>query len=32
MSESKKVRGVVDIVFLIDVTGSMQPCIKALVA
>jgi hypothetical protein len=30
MSESKKVRGVADIVFLIDVTGSMQPCIDAL--
>lgn len=27
---AKKVRGVVDIVFLVDVTGSMQPCIDAL--
>ena len=31
MSDAKKkVRGVADIVFLIDVTGSMQPCIDAL--
>lgn len=31
MSESKrKVRGVVDLVFLIDTTGSMAPCIDAL--
>jgi hypothetical protein len=26
----QKVKGVVDIVFLLDVTGSMQPCIDAL--
>ena len=26
----KKVKGIVDIVFLIDATGSMQPCIDAL--
>ena len=30
MSQESKVRGVADIVFLIDVTGSMQPCIDAL--
>ena len=30
MSQETKVRGVADIVFLIDVTGSMQPCIDAL--
>lgn len=30
MSEQKKVKGVVDLVFLIDVTGSMQPCINGL--
>lgn len=28
--QAKKVKGVVDIVFLIDVTGSMEPCITAL--
>jgi len=28
--ERKKAKGVVDIVFLIDVTGSMSPCIEAL--
>lgn len=30
MSQKPKVKGVVDIVFLIDVTGSMTPCIDAL--
>jgi hypothetical protein len=30
VSEQAKVKGVVDIVFLIDVTGSMQVCIDAL--
>lgn len=30
MSQQPKVKGVVDIVFLIDVTGSMTPCIDAL--
>ena len=31
MSEQlTKTKGVVDIVFLLDVTGSMQPCIDAL--
>ena len=31
MSESeKRTRGVVDLVFLLDVTGSMQPCIEAV--
>lgn len=29
--DSTKVKGVADIVFLLDVTGSMQPCIDALV-
>jgi hypothetical protein len=28
--QPEKVRGVVDMVFLLDVTGSMQPCIEAL--
>ncbi len=28
--QGPKVKGVVDIVFLVDVTGSMQPCIDAL--
>ena len=28
--QSPKAKGIVDIVFLIDVTGSMQPCIDAL--
>ncbi|MGL6074900.1 MAG: vWA domain-containing protein [Fimbriiglobus sp.] len=32
MSQSPKVRGVVDLVFLIDATGSMSPCIDALKA
>lgn len=30
MSQEVKVRGVADIVFVVDVTGSMQPCIDAL--
>lgn len=30
MSQEVKVRGVADIVFIVDVTGSMQPCIDAL--
>lgn len=30
MSQKEKVKGVADIVFLIDVTGSMAPCINAL--
>ncbi len=30
MSQQPKVKGVVDIVFLIDVSGSMEPCIDAL--
>jgi len=30
MQDSSKVKGVVDIVFLIDITGSMQHCIDAL--
>lgn len=30
MSEPKKIKGTVDLVFLIDVTGSMQPCIDGL--
>lgn len=30
MSSSQKAKGVADIVFLIDATGSMQPCIDAL--
>jgi len=30
MSEGKKTKGVVDIVFLMDATGSMEPCIDAL--
>jgi hypothetical protein len=28
--QQQKVKGIVDIVFLLDVTGSMQPCIDAL--
>src|SRR4051812_37123874 len=28
--EPAKTKGVVDIVFLLDITGSMQPCIDAL--
>ncbi len=27
MSEEKKVKGVVDLVFLLDSTGSMQECV-----
>ncbi len=30
MSDAPKTKGIVDIVFLIDVTGSMSPCINAL--
>jgi len=30
MSEGKKTKGVVDVVFLMDATGSMEPCIDAL--
>lgn len=30
--QEKKVKGVADIVFLLDVTGSMEPCIEALKA
>ncbi len=30
MSQEVRVRGVADIVFVVDVTGSMQPCIDAL--
>lgn len=30
LAGSPKVRGVADVVFLMDVTGSMQPCIDAL--
>ncbi len=30
MQSSEKVKGVVDMVFLMDATGSMQPCIDAL--
>lgn len=30
MSEQQKTKGVVDIVFVIDATGSMSPCIDAL--
>jgi len=29
-NQERKVKGVVDIVFLLDVSGSMQPCIDAL--
>jgi len=32
MSQQPKVKGVVDIVFLIDISGSMTPCIDALKA
>jgi hypothetical protein len=32
MSDQQKTKGVVDIVFLIDATGSMAPCIDALKA
>ena len=32
MQASSKVKGIVDIVFLIDITGSMQHCIEALKA
>lgn len=32
VEQSPKVKGVVDLVFLMDVTGSMQPCIDALKA
>ena len=30
MSEGKKTKGVVDVVFLMDATKSMEPCIDAL--
>ena len=30
MTTTPKVKGIVDIVFLVDATGSMQPCIEAL--
>lgn len=30
MSQGPKVKGVADVVFLVDVTGSMQPCIDGL--
>ena len=30
MAQEVKVRGVADIVFVVDITGSMQPCIDAL--
>jgi hypothetical protein len=32
MEQTDKVKGVVDIVFLVDKTGSMQPCLDALQA
>jgi hypothetical protein len=28
--QTSKVKGIVDIVFLLDATGSMQPCIDAV--
>ena len=28
--QQPKVKGVVDIVFLLDITGSMEPCINAV--
>lgn len=29
-TQTNKVKGVVDICFLLDATGSMQPCIDAI--
>ncbi len=32
MSSQQRVKGIIDLVFLVDATGSMQPCIDALKA